>query len=156
MFYLTKLLELLRNLPRLWIVLRENVSLNVTEFKKCAECFTWQSYLNCCGIYQVCGLFCVKKFLEMSRNLPSLRNVLHAKVTWNIVEFTKFVECFTCKSCLNFYRIKKVYRNFAQKNCLNCCSIYKDYGLFCLEKLPKLQSLASKILTFAQTKLKII
>ena len=80
MFYLTKLLELLRNLPSLWIVLREKVSLNVTKFTKFAECFALQSYLNCCGIYQVCGLFCVKKFLEMSRNLPSLRNVLLDKV----------------------------------------------------------------------------
>ena len=111
---MTKLFELLRNLPSLWIVLREKVSLNVTKFTKFAECFALQSYLNCCGIYQVCGLFCVKKFLKMLRNLPSLRNVLRAKVAEIVAEFTKFTECFAFKSFLN------------------CYGIYKVYGMFCV------------------------
>ena len=120
MFCEKKFLKMLRNLQSLRIVLREKVSWNVAKFTKFAECFALQSYLNCCGIYQVCGLFCVKKFLEMSWNIQSLRNVLLVKVAWIVAEFTNFTECFACKSFLN------------------CCGIYKGCGMFYLIKLREM------------------
>jgi hypothetical protein len=76
MFCVKKLFELLRNLQSLLKVLRKKVVWIVAEFTNFAESFTWNSWLICFGIYQVCGMFCVKKLLELFRNLQSLRNVL--------------------------------------------------------------------------------